>query len=350
MELRTLTTKKEKQRFLRFRAELYKGDENYVCTANFVLTDVLFANTAFVRGCTVLPVAVCEQGKTVAQAILLYAPALPYVQMGFFDALPHREAAIELLLQRAKQLKEELRAQGVVVGLNGHISYGVGIQTAGFEHKSSFDSLYNKPYYADYFRAGRAQGLSAFKTELQPAIERFPTSRPRFHVRKCDLKRYPEEMELMRSLCEKTLSKTDLYFPTETGHFYELTRDLKPFLKPENLLFAEDERGHGVGFLFSHPDFNQMLRGGREYSLIGIGCGFLFRQKAIDTVKLNAIGSVSPRATAALLQAFAEQIQGKYQYVETTFIWDSNRRSAAIAERTLGAPHKKYEVYYFYES
>ncbi len=350
MELRTLTTKKEKQRFLRFRAELYKGDENYVCTENFVLTDVLFANTAFIRGCDVRPVAVCEQGKTVAQAILLYTPTLPYVQMGFFDALQDRADAVELLLHEAKTWKEQLSAKGVIVGLNGHISYGVGIQTAGFEHKSSFDSLYNKPYYADYFRAGRAQGLSTFKTELQPAIDNFPISVPRFHVRKCNLKQYRQEMELMRSLCEKTLSKTDLYFPTEKAHFYELTRDLKPFLKPENLLFAEDEHGHGVGFLFSHPDFNQMLEGGREYSLPAIGLSFLLNRRRIDTVKINAIGSVSPRATAALLQAFAEQIQGKYRFVETTFIWDNNRRSAAIAERTLGAPHKKYEVYYFYES
>ncbi len=350
MHLISLDTKKQKKAFLKFHAQLYAGDKNYVCTENFALEDMLFAQTAFTRGCTVRPVAVVEGKRTLAQAMLIYSPRLPYVQMGFFDGLSGQDAAVELLLAAAKEMQKEVGAKGVVVGLNGHISYGVGILTEGFAYKNSFDSIYNKEYYKGYFHAGRAQGLSTFKTELQPAVERFPKLDARnIRIRKCDVKNFKKEMTLMGELCEKTIAKTQLYFPTDPLHFYELTAALQPFLTPEDLLFAENEKGETVGFLFSHPDFNQMLEGGREYSLLGIGYRFLFHKKKIDTVKINAIGSLSPRATCALLEAFAKQVEGKYQYVETTFIWDNNRKSAAIAERTLGAPHRKYEVYYYNE-
>lgn len=351
MELITLYTRKDKNQFLQFHASLYKGDKNYVCMENFVLKDILFQQTEFAKSCIVQPIVVKNEGEIVAQAILLYSCRLPYVQVGFFDALKGQAAAVELILKEAKKLKTQVMAKGIVVGLNGHISYGVGILTKGFAYKNSFDSIYNKDYYADYFSAGRKQGLSTYKGKLQDGIDILPKLNVSgVRVRKCSLKNYRQEMELMRDLCERTIAKTDLYFPTDKLHFYQLTSALRPFLKAENLLFAEDMHGTPLGFLFFHPDFNQMLEGGREYSLLGIAASLLFKKKRVDTVKINAIGSLSPRATNALLQTFAQLNEGKYTLIETTFIWDNNIKSSKIAKRILGEAHRKYEVFYFDES
>ncbi len=351
MKIITLDTKKKKKEFLRFHAQLYKGDKNYVCMENFVLEDILFQRTKFAKDCLVQPVVVKNGEDVVAQAILIYSWKFPFVQIAFFDALQGMPTAVDLILKEAKNLKEQVNGKAIVVGLNGHISYGVGILTDGFAYKNSFDSIYNKDYYADYFSGGRRQGLSTYKGYLQEAIERLPKlSVSGIRVRTCSLKNYRQEMELMRTLCEQTIAKTDLYFPTEEGHFYELTSALKPFLKAENLLFAEDEKGKTLGFLFFHPDFNQALEGGREYSLMGIATSLFLRKKQIDTVKINAIGSLSPRATNALLQEFVKINANKYTYLETTFIWDNNIKSAKIAQRVLVAAHRKYEVFYFDES
>ncbi len=351
MQLIELTTKKQKRSFLKFRQGLYANDPHYVCTDNFVLKDMLFGLTKFAAGCTVRPVAVINNGCTVAQAMLIHSPRLSKVQIGFFDALEQQFSAVELIKKAAMAMTAEVGADGVIVGLNGHISLGVGILTEGFHWKNSFDSLYNKSDYQAYFSDCPAHGLSTYKCALDDVIRQVSFREGNgIKVRTCSLKYFEDEMRLMRELCEKTIAQTYLYFPTDEGHFYELTRDLRPFLAEEDLLFAENSKGETVGFLFSHPDFNQMLKGGREYSLFGIGCAFLCRQKKIDTVKINALGSLTPRATHALLRTFAEQRIGKYEYVETNFIWDDNRKSASIAETLMGAAHRRYEVYEYHES
>ncbi len=351
MQLHVLNAKKEKAEFLKFHAALYKGDPSYVCMENFVLQDVLFQQTDFAKTCVVQPVAVKSDGKILAQAILIYASKLPLIQVGFFDALRNQKGAVALILSQARALKAQYGAKGIVVGLNGHISYGVGILTEGFAHKNSFDSIYNKDYYADYFALGRRQGLSTYKAAICDALPRFPKiDASGVRIRKCNLKSYKREMETMRALCEQTIAKTDLYFPTDEGHFYQLTSALQPFLRAENLLFAEDAKGNPIGFLFYHPDFNQTLKGGKEYSLLGMVFAMLTQKKQIDTVKINAIGSLSPRATNALLQEFCALNKDKYDFLETTFIWDNNLQSSLLAKRVLGDAHRKYEVYYFDES
>ena len=150
----------------------------------------------------------------------------------------------------------------------------------------------------------------------------------------------------MRTLCEKTIAKTHLYFSTKPLHFYQLLKDMKPFLRSENLLFAEDGQGRDVGFLFWHPDFNCLLDAGREYSVAAIAARRFLYAKRMDTVKVNALGTLSNAATFALIDAFRRYVQGKYTFVETNFVWDDNIRSSLLMKKILGAPHRKYEVYY----
>ena len=116
--------------------------------------------------------------------------------------------------------------------------------------------------------------------------------------------------------------------------------------KGENLLFAVDEKGEDVGFLFWHPDFNQMLKGGEKLSTLKIIFGYLFHRKKIDTVKLNAIGALKPRVTKELIVAFNRITGRKYKYAETNFVWDNNVRSTHLNQRFFGQAHRKYEVYF----
>ena len=156
---------------------------------------------------------------------------------------------------------------------------------------------------------------------------------------------FQKSAERMRALCEKTISKTFLYFSTEKNHFYELMKDLKPFLKPQNLMFAVDKKGNDAGFIFWHPDFNQMLKGGEKISGLKILLGYIFNKNKIDTLKINAIGSLSPNATYALIARLYSLISPQYKFLETNFVWDNNLASSAINKRFFGTYHRKYEVY-----
>ena len=347
MEIRQLETRADRVKFCKFRTALYAGDECYACTDKFILKDVLYDGTQFARSCRKLPLQVTEGDKVLAQTILIKNDRLPYVQMAFFDALPDCKPAAELLKDKARAWCRQLGAKGAIAGLNAHLSYGVGIFTDGFGSKASFDSPYNKDYYAAYFADCAADGLTVYRGRIDEAEQHFPAIKTdKVRVRYCRMDKFKEETELMRSLCEQTIAQTYLYSPTRPLHFYELLKALKPFLRPQNLLFAEDAQGKTTGFLFWHPDFNQMLEGGKDYSICGIALRWLLHRGDIDTAKVNALGSLSYAATYALTDTFRKLVRDRYTYVETSFVWDNNLRSSLLMKRLFSHGAKKYEVYH----
>lgn len=346
MKLTDITDSDGRKRYLAFRRRLYAGDPCYVSTSSFVLRELLCQTTPFARACRVIPVVVEEDGRVLAQAMLIAHPSLPALQVSFFEALEGQRRAVDLLLAEAERRAKNLGLTQVVIGLNAHISYGVGILAQGFSHKNTFDSLYNKPWYAGYFQGLRKDTLSTYRGEKKAAAARLPQISPRAEVRRSDLRQFYRETERMRALCERTIGRTHLYYPTREGHFYHLMKDLRPFLRDEHLLFAQNRAGEDVGFLFWHPDFNEMLSGGREHSLLSIGAAWLLKGSRITTAKLNAIGALSPAVTVALLQEFDRLTGERYPWLETNFVWDNNLPSTRLNRHLLGEPHRKYEVYW----
>lgn len=346
MHLTEIMDTRGRKRYLAFSRSLYAGDPCYVSTSSFVLRELLDQTTPFARSCRVTPVMVEEGGRPLAQAMFVFHPDLPALQVAFFEAREGQQPAVDLLLSEAKQRSKSLGLSQVVIGLNAHISYGVGILTQGFSYKNTFDSLYNKPWYAGYFQGLRKETLSTYRSEKKAAAERLPKASPLVEVCQSDLGQFYRETERMRVLCEQTIGKTHLYYPTQEGHFYHLMKDLRPFLRDEHLLFAKNGAGEDVGFLFWHPDYNEMLSGGREHSLLSIGAAWLWKGKRITTAKLNAIGARSPAATVALLRAFDRLAGERYPWLETNFVWDSNLPSTRLNRHLLGEPHRTYEVYW----
>ena len=342
--------RKDARCFKRFRQSLYNGDHCYVSTSEFVLDSLIFKETKFARECIIEIAVVISGSETKAQALFIFHPSLPYLQVAFFDALAECHDEVCALINAARNEAQHLGASRVVVGLNGHISYGVGILTDGFDYLNSFDSLYNKPYYAQYFDKLESQALSTYRaklSELRRVLDvKRSASSTEITVRHARMSRFRDEAETMRRLCEQTISRTNLYFETHEGHFFELMKDMLPFLRDENLLFALDSQGNEIGFLFWHPDFNRMLRSGRLCSLPEIALSYVFRRGRIDTAKLNAVGSNSYRATLALIEELCRVLGNRYEYLETNFVWDNNLPSRRLNEHFFGKAHRKYGVFY----
>ena len=89
-----------------------------------------------------------------------------------------------------------------------------------------------------------------------------------------------------------------------------------------------------------------MLKGGCHNSNFKNAMAYIFHRQRINTEKINAIGTLSPQATLALLTEFSKITGDKYKYLETNFVWDNNLRSTKINKRFFGKPHRKYEVYF----
>ena len=338
------------ERFVAFIRRLYEGDPGYCATLGFTLQSALSASTAFFESCSCRPVAVERGGETIAQCLLIHDPALPAVQVGFFEALPDEQAAVDLLLGAARAEAGRLGLERIVVGMDGHLSVGVGILAEGFA-RGTFGSPWNKPYYAAYFAELDRSGLTVYGGSVADSVARVRrlAVRPsgKVTVREVDLRRWDDELETFRVLCDATLGRTNLYAPTKPGHFAELMGDLKPFLRPENLLFAMVD-GHEVGFVFWHPDYNEILPTGRGLSIAGIAWRYVTRRHRIRTVVGNAVGTLPDAplgTTAALLTELCDHIEGRYETFETCFVWDSNASSVGVNRYLHAHPVRRYSVW-----
>jgi hypothetical protein len=202
----------------------------------------------------------------------------------------------------------------------------------------------------------RRIGLTSYCGSVQDVVVKLgPASRGPFPdairhgvtVRPLDLHAWERELETFRSLCDATLGATRFYAPTRPGHFTDLLNDLKPFLRPENLLFATIG-GREVGFCFWHPDFNEILPTGRRVSMPGIAWRFALRRSGIRTVILNALGVLPDYrgvATAALLGRMSHEVEGGFNRYETSFVWDGNYASIGVGRYLDSRELRQYAVW-----
>ena len=335
--------------FKKFRSDFYLGDALYVATEEFVTDMLLNRTTSFAKSVNTYIISATENGKRVAQCLCIIAPDTEFAQISQFDCPKERKDIADEMIHTAERIAGECGLKRIVAGLCGHLSYGVGILTET-ELKNSFDTNYNKPYTAEFFKHFKTVNtLSAYRCKLDDARKRLYTTTcdiGDLFVREANFSKFKDECETLRKLCDATIGDTYLYAKTTEGHFYELLKDLKLLLSEKNLMFLMHENKE-VGFVFWHPDFNCAVPAGRPLSKADFALRCIFNKKKIDTVKLNAIGVLKGyrgKGTIALLRALEERTRA-YEYIETNFVWDNNVESTLVNRRLLGGECRKFCVF-----
>lgn len=345
MQVLLVKTNKEKKAFRDFRERLYKDDPYYVSTAEFTLEMLLNRETAFAKTIDIYPVEGIENGKIMVEALLIHNPKDDYLQVAFFEAVENAAKEVRLFMEYVKDFAAKRGLKRVIIGLNGHLSYGVGL-SEHMERPNTFDSTYSKPYYCEYFADYAQHTLFAFSGNPSAVLKNLPERKCSLTIRKMDFRRFEEEAEVFRKICNQTIGKTFLFSQTDEKHFYDLLKPMTFFLKPENILFAEAD-GEVVGFVFWHPDYNEILKKGRKNSLFGIAMRYTLFKNKIKRVKLNSIGVKEEYrgiATVALLRAMGAFVQN-YETIETNFVWGNNEKSMAVNRYLLKNVERKFVVY-----
>lgn len=260
MQIVFARSKKEITLFRQFRRKLYSKDPYYVSTAEFTFDMLLNKETSFAKEIDIYPVMALDDGEVLITALLIRDPRVDYLQISFFEALEGIEAEVDDFMNHIKEFAKKSDLSKIIIGLNGHLSYGVGLST-DMHSPNTFDSTYSKLYYNKYFENYTKHELIAFSNTPSAVLPDLPNRDCGIRIRNIDLNRFEEEMEIFREICNDTIGTTFLYSEAKKGHFYDLLKPMLFFLKPENILFAEDN-GKIVGFLFWHPDYNEILKKG----------------------------------------------------------------------------------------
>jgi hypothetical protein len=354
LSLQHVRSRREKRAFVDFVYRVYAGNPCYRDTLMPILKLFLHQGDSFTFDSYLCPIRVESDGEVAAQCVLVHHPGLSMLQVAFFDALPNRCAAVGLLIEEARA---EARRRGlgrIVAGLNGHVAYGVGYLADAFDVPCPFDSIYTPDYYLAYWspHAEAVHTLSTYRFDLSEARPPDPALRraySRLQFRTMDTSRFREEAVLFGELANRCLADTYLYFDRDPIDMYRLLKPIRPLLEAENLVFACRE-GKEIGFLFWHPDFNEVVPGGKRNSTLATGVRCLLGKHRIRNAKLNAVG-VDRRyqgssAVVGLLGELVRSCVGRFESVETNFVWDSNHKSRLLNKRF---PHEEARHYKTFE-
>jgi hypothetical protein len=349
-----VTTRREKRSFVDFVYRVYAGNPCYKDTLMPILRTFLYQRDSFTSESYLRPIQVVSDCEVAAQCVLVHHPGLPMLQVAFFEALPNRAAAVELLIEEARGEARRRDLSRIVAGLNGHVWYGVGYLADGFDLPCPFDSIHTPEYYLAYWseHASEVHTLSTYRFDLSVARPTDPVLRraySRIQFRTMDMARFKQEAILLGELSNRFFAGTYLYFERDPHDMYRLMKPIRPLLEAENLVFA-CRHGKEIGFLFWHPDFNELIPGGRRNSALPTGVRCLLGKGRIRHAKLNAAG-IDPRyqgssVAAGLLGKLVSSAAGRFESIETNFVWDSNRKSRYLHQHF---PHEEVRHYKTFE-
>ncbi len=223
--IRKIEKRRDYKKFVKFPTELYKDNPNYVPPMEADEYKMTTKKNAHFKECTHAYFLAEENGKVVGRiACVVLFPYneknnCKYARFTRFDVVDNEEIAHALLATAENWARE----QGMEY-IHGPLGYDdlerEGLMTYGFEHKGSFLTSYNAPYYQTY--------IENFGYELDAKwVEwrfKFPLKMDERVARVADIveKRYGFHEKKFKSLNQMIKSEGDKFFDLLDEMFKDL--------------------------------------------------------------------------------------------------------------------------------
>ena len=122
LKLVEISSKSQKKAFCNFVYTVYQHNPCYKDQFNHNVQYFLYGKSGFIQGCLLLPIVVYAKRTIVARALFIEHPSLSKIlQIGFFEALPNQQEAVDLILNKAVILARQWQSERIIIGLNGHL-------------------------------------------------------------------------------------------------------------------------------------------------------------------------------------------------------------------------------------
>ena len=357
MQLKIVEGKKEKKQFLAFRKKKYKSEARYIDNNYFMIEEIFGGKLHFTKGLKITPVMVLDDnGDVMCEAVIAFAPLLPeYVQVCFFEALEGCRDAVEFMLGHADRLGREYGCKRIVIGLAGHVNYGLGFLASRYEKVNSFSSPGNAAYYNDYFaKLGcRTIKLNSYYAEtLDHKLDRYSAIisklRRKYEFRTFDKRQFEFYSKAYTDLNNACFSEHRYYYHRDYEDDMEMLKELFLFINEDSVYFAFDG-DRPVGFILWYPDYNELAKPGESF---GTKHFFLnkLKGKNIKTVKVMEWGVLDEYRGCGLPVALVDCVYrtlSNYNcsFMESSWILEENEDSTSICEMITDGLYKQYAVY-----
>lgn len=347
------STRANQKKYIAFIKAHYKDDPYYVDYTTPIIKEIFLNKSPFAKSLWWESFLIEHGGQLVGVVTyLIHKNYSNVLQIAFFEYEHSIDYAADIVA-KARLLCKEKATSEIVVGLNGHVNYGLGLS---FEqsHRPTFGSAYTKVYYAEHFKelGFDETRLISFEYPWQekafPLVDKWRKRfHDRYHFRVMTKDTYAQDLMHYTDLNNRCFGTHPFYFSRTAEEDQSLFKDLKFFLEKGSLIFVESE-GKPIGFLLWYPDWGELMSRGETLSAKTFIKKLLFRKK-VKCFKLVE-WAVLPEfrqlgiPVGLLAHCFSQVVDKNYTQCKTSWIIEDNANSSGFGFKWAN-PYETFGVY-----
>lgn len=351
MRVVEVKNRKQKKAYINFLYEIYKDDKNF-CDMNVIFVkNFLYKQDTYAKRVSVLPYMFYENDVPKLECIFI-VDKTNTIKLSFVEFLPNAKQYLLYLIDLAQELMMRYDKTMTVVGVNGQISYGLGILTKDYNQEFEFNSNYNKPYYTEEMDKVFPMIKRAFsyKYDVKNSLNFFLPSllEENYHdyqFRLFDKKRFKQDMLIFGKLCHESLTSTPYYSEKTPEEMYELMKKVKFLFDNKDIIFAMKD-GKEIGFIYTHPNYAELFNKG-QINYISFFFKQLFRKP--KEVIYNVIGVLPEHqkngVAMNLIHKSLELRSADFRYGNSSFILEENKESTSLCSKMSTGINKEFHLY-----
>lgn len=371
IQIRTVTTREEKELFLDVPARVYAKDPYWVPPIRSSIAKQFEAgNPFFEYGKLQQFIALSDStGKSEPVGRIVAAVNRRLISregqnvglFGFFECIPDFDVA-QALLETACQW---LREQGMSV-VRGPIDLSTHnnclLLVDGFDSPPMVMMPYNPPYYPEFIeRDGWHKAKDAYAynfpldkplpTEFEKAYRIACSSGVTFRPIKTKGKEFEQDAIAIYHLFTRAFANNWSSTPRSEAEFMEEAKELQNLVDPDVFPVAE-YNGEMIGFFLGLPDYNIPLKHvNGKLNWLGI-LKFLWYRRQIDQGRMIALCALPeyrrkmvPLALIYLVMQGGIKKGKPYKQAELSWVYEDNYPSRKLIEAAGGKIFKTYRIY-----
>lgn len=249
---------------------------------------------------------------------------------------------------------------------NPSMNANIGFLIDGFQYAPSIPMPYTQPYYPDHAEAyGMQKAMDvivygwAFDEypkqhveKIRARIRRLSQSvqkRNQITIRGPNLRDLPNELDIIRSICNESLSDNWGFVPLTDEEIAMEGNELKQIIDPDMFSIAEVD-GQAVAVFMACPDYNELLArmNGRILPLGWLTyLRYRRRIKKYVVYVYAATRYADAQGVGVLLyeRYFDECFRKGIKVCETGYVLENNLRMRNTIEKLGAKPHKRYRIF-----
>ncbi|MBW3628833.1 MAG: GNAT family N-acetyltransferase [Gemmatimonadetes bacterium] len=234
-----------------------------------------------------------------------------------------------------------------------------GVLVEGFDTPPMIQMSHNPPYYGALLESvglTKEKDVVAILLEGPDAPERIvrgnerTLKRNRVTIRPLNLKRFKEDVELLKQLYNASWARNWGFVPMSDAEFDHLAKEFRPVVDADLCLIAEID-GEPVGFSLTLPNLNEAIRHLPDGRLFPFGIfRLLWHRRKVRGVRVVTLGfkpayqhlGLGP---ALYLRTWQTGIRKGYVEGEASWVLEDNHEMLRMLERMGGRTYKRFRIY-----